>query len=198
MDASPGRARDRHLRPSSAATQAGKRNLNLRAIPDGLRTGSGPLRRQAEFDPEVTVRIVRLHVDMWISHAMSLLGSQREPFGAHESHIVFVVQTRRRKRRQYGPEASRPFRSPQPRPGGRDEMLRILRESPEQRASIWTSQRTSPCATRPNNLALPVELIQQLERARGEVMLEIETSKSTATKRAILELPLRFQSSSSV
>src|SRR5207253_7975306 len=55
------------------------------------------------------------------------------------------------------------------------EMLRVLRDiTGATRVDLDTRSRTITMRDTPERLALAGELIDQLERARGEVMLEIE------------------------
>jgi len=64
------------------------------------------------------------------------------------------------------------------------------------RIDLDTRSRTITMRDTPERLALAGELIQQLQRARGEVMLEIEILEVDATKPALSELHLRPPSSS--
>src|SRR5467141_646867 len=89
---------------------------------------------------------------------------------------MFVAPDTPEKRRQYGLEAEQTFPlSAAAGPEDVTEMLRILRDiTGATHIDLDTRSRTITMRDTPEHLALAGELIQQLERARGEVMLEIE------------------------
>ena len=159
--------------------QAGTRNLNLRGDTKTVYEQVADLFGvKAEFDPDVTVRNVRLHVDVVdFSTAMNLLGSQTGTFWRPlNPSLMFVAPDTPEKRRQYGLEAEQTFPlSAAAGPEDVTEMLRILRDiTGATHIDLDTRSRTITMRDTPEHLALAGELIQQLERARGEVMLEIE------------------------
>src|SRR5713101_6952827 len=171
--------------------QAGKRNLNLRGDTKTVYEQVADLFGvKAEFDPDVTVRNVRLHVDdVDFSTAMSLLGSQTGTFWRPlNPTLMFVAPDTPEKRRQYGLEAEQTFPlSAAAGPEDVTEMLRVLRDiTGGTRIDIDTRSRTITMRDTPERLALAGELIQQLERARGEVMLEIELLEVNRNKARIL------------
>jgi len=90
--------------------------------------------------------------------------------------LMFVAPDTQEKRRQYGLEAEQTFPlSAAFGPEDVTEMLRILRDiTGATRIDLDTRSRTITMRDTPERLALAGELIEQLERARGEVMLEIE------------------------
>src|ERR1700686_1256581 len=92
--------------------QAGKRNLNLRGDTKTVYEQLADLFGvKAEFDPDVTVRNVRLHVDdVDFSTAMSLLGSQTGTFWRPlNPTLMFVAPDTPEKRRQFGLVAEQTF-----------------------------------------------------------------------------------------
>src|SRR5438132_1042598 len=159
--------------------QAGKRNLNLRG---DTRTAyeelAGLFGIKATLDPDINVRNVRLHVDnVDFYTGMALLGTQVGAFWRPlNATTIFVAQDTPEKRRMYAVVAEQTFPlSAAVGPEEVTELLRILRDiTGGTRIDIDTRSRTITMRDTPERLALADELITQLERARGEVMLEIE------------------------
>src|SRR5713226_6274179 len=159
--------------------QAGKRNLNLRGDTKVVyEQFAGLFGVKASFDPDLVVRTVQLRVDdVDFYTGMSLLGSQSGTFWRPVSpSLLFVAPDTPEKRRQYGLEAEQTFAlSAAVGPEDVTEMLRVLRDiTGGARINIDTRSRTITMRDTPERLALAGQLIEQLERARGEVMLEIE------------------------
>src|SRR6266550_4038902 len=90
--------------------------------------------------------------------------------------MMFVVPDTPEKRRLYAMVAEQTFPlSAAVGPEDVTEILRVLRDiTGATRIDLDTRSRTITMRDTPERLALAGELIQQLERARGEVMLEIE------------------------
>ena len=159
--------------------QPGKRNLNLhgdtKIVYEQL---AGLFGVKAAFDPDLTVRSVHLRVDnVDFYTGMSLLGTQSGTFWRPlNPTLLFVAPDIQEKRRQYGLVAEQTFPlSAAIGPEDVTEMLRILRDiTGGTRIDLDTRSRTITMRDTPERLALAGELIEQLERARGEVMLEIE------------------------
>ncbi|HEV1992755.1 MAG TPA: FG-GAP-like repeat-containing protein, partial [Candidatus Acidoferrum sp.] len=159
--------------------QAGKQNLNLRGdtktVYEQLASLFGV---KATYDPDLTVRNVRLRVDdVDFYTGVSLLGTQSATFWRPlNPTLMFVAPDTPEKRRQYGLEAEQTFPlSAAVGPEDVTEMLRVLRDiTGATRIDIDTRSRTITMRDTPERLALAGELIRQLESARGEVMLEIE------------------------
>ena len=91
------------------------------------------------------------------------------------------------KRRQYAPEAQQTFAlAGAASPEDVTEMLRVLREmTGTTHIELDTRSRTITIRDTPERLAIAGELIRQVEKARGEVMLEIElleVDRDTARK----------------
>src|SRR5229473_940616 len=159
--------------------QAGKRNLNLRGDTRTVyEQFAGLFGVKASFDPDLTVRTVQLRVEQVDFYTgMSLLGVQTGTFWRPvNSTLLFVAPDTPEKRRQYGLEAEQTFvLSAAVGPEDVTELLRVLRDiTGGTRIDIDTRSRTVTMRDTPERLALAGELIEQLERARGEVMLEIE------------------------
>ena len=159
--------------------QPGRRKLDLRGdtktVYEQLAILFGV---KASFDPDVVARNVQLRVDdVDFYTGMSLLGGQTGTFWRPlNPTLLFVAPDTAEKRRQYGLEAEQTFSlSAAVGPEDVTELLRILRDiTGGTRIDIDTRSRTITMRDTPERLALADELITQLERARGEVMLEIE------------------------
>src|SRR5229473_3605750 len=159
--------------------QAGKRNLNLRGDTKVVyEQFAGLFGVKASFDPDLVVRTVQLRVDdVDFYTGMSLLGTQSGTFWRPVNPtLLFVAPDTPEKRRQYGLEAEQTFAlSAAVGPEDVTEMLRVLRDiTGGARIDIDTRSRTITMRDTPERLALAGQLIEQLERARGEVMLEFE------------------------
>ena len=157
----------------------GKQNLDLRGDTKSVYEQLGALFGiKVTFDPDLTARNVHLRVEnVDFSTAVSLLSTQSGTFWrAVNSTLLFVAPDTQEKRRQYALVAEQTFPlSAAVGPEDVTEMLRILRDiTGSTRIDLDSRSRTITMRDTPERLALAGELIQQLERARGEVMLEIE------------------------
>ncbi len=159
--------------------QPGKRNVYLRGDTKTVYEQlAGLYGVKVTFDPDVVARNVQLRiddVDFYIG--MSLLGTQTGTFWRPvNAAMIFVAPDTAEKRRQYSLEGEQTFPlSAAVGPEDVTEMLRILREiTGGTRINLDTRSHTITMRDTPERLALAGELIQQLEKARGEVMLEIE------------------------
>jgi Flp pilus assembly secretin CpaC len=180
--------------------QSGKHTINLRGdtktVYEQLATLFGV---KTAFDPDLTARNVRLRLDdVDFYTAASLLGAQTGTFWRPlNPTLLFVAPDTQEKRRQYGLEAQQTFPlSSAVGPEDVTEMLRILRDiTGVTHIELDTRSRTITMRDTPEKLALAGELIRQTEKARGEVMLEIElleVDRNTARKLGI-ETPSRAQ-----
>jgi tetratricopeptide (TPR) repeat protein len=180
--------------------QTGKRSLNLRGdtktVYEQLASLFGV---KATFDPDLTVRNVQLRVeDVDFNVAASLLAEQTGTFWRPlNSQLMFVAPDTQEKRRQYGLEAEQTFPlSAAAGPEDVTELLRIVRDiTGGTRISLDSASRTITMRDAPERLALAGQLIEQLERTRGEIMLEIElleVNRNTARKLGI-ETPSKAQ-----
>lgn len=162
------------LRPHS-----GKQNLNLRGDTRSVYEQVGQLFGiKITFDPDLPARPVRLRADdVDFSTALKVLGIETGTFFRPlTSTLLFVAQDSTEKRRQYAAEAKQTFLLPDS--VGTEEMnelVRVLREmTGSTRVELDTQSRAVTIRDTPERLALAGELIRQAEKARGEVMLEIE------------------------
>ncbi len=151
------------------------RSVSTRAAYEEL---AGLFGIKATLDPDINIRNVRLHVDnVDFYTGMALLGAQVGAFWRPlNATTIFVAQDTPEKRRMYAVVAEQTFPlSAAVGPEDVTEMLRVLRDiTGATRVDLDTRSRTITMRDTPERLALAGELIDQLERARGEVMLEIE------------------------
>ena len=180
--------------------QAGTRNVNLRG---DTRTVYEQLANlfgvKVSFDPDLNARNLHMRVDnVDFNTAVSVLSVQTGTFWRPlNSNSIFVASDTQEKRRQYGLEAVQTFPlSAAVGPEDITEVLRILRDiTAGARIDLDSRSHTITMRDTPDKLAMAGALIQQMERARGEVMLEIElleVDRSTAQKLGI-ETPSKAQ-----
>lgn len=159
--------------------QKGKRDLDLRgdtkAVYEQLAAQFGV---KATFDPDLTPHNVRLHLEaVDFPTAVSVLGTQTGTFWRPlNSKLLFVAQDTQEKRKQYELEAQQTFRlSAAAGPEDVTELLRILRDiTGATHIELDSRSRSITMRDTPQKLALAGEIIEQVEKARGEVLLEIE------------------------
>lgn len=174
--------------------QAGTQHVNLRG---DTRTVYEQLAHlfgvKVSFDPDLNVRNVHMRVDnVDFNTAFSVLAAQSGTFWRPlTSNSIFVAADTQEKRRQYALQAVQTFPlSTAVGPEDVTEVLRILRDiTAATRIDLDSRSRTITMRDTPEKLALAGALIQQIERARGEVMLEIElleVDRNTAQKLGIL------------
>jgi Flp pilus assembly secretin CpaC len=159
--------------------RAVKLDLNLRGDTKAVYEQLGQLFGiKITFDPDLPARTVRLHaIDIDFTTALKILGVQTGTFFRPlTSTLLFVAQDTVEKRRQYAVEAEQSFVLPDS--VGTEEMtelVRVLREmTGSTRVELDAQSRAVTIRDTPERLALAGELIRQAEKARGEVMLEIE------------------------
>ena len=151
---------------------------------------------KAVFDPDLSPRTVRLRLnDVDFFTAASVLSAQTATFWRPlNPTLIFVTPDTLEKRRQYAPEAQQTFPlSGAASPEDVTEMLRVLREmTGATHIELDTRSRTITIRDTPERLAVAGELIRQVEKARGEVMLEIElleVDRDTARKLGVQTPP---------
>jgi Flp pilus assembly secretin CpaC len=133
---------------------------------------------KAAFDPDLITRHVRLRLnDVDFNTTMSVLGEQTGTFWRPvDATLLFVASDSADKRKQYGVEAEQTFSLPASvAPEEMTELLRVLREITGS-THIELDSRSHSITMRDSleKLALAGEIVHQVERARGEVMLEVE------------------------
>ncbi|HKW33302.1 MAG TPA: FG-GAP-like repeat-containing protein [Candidatus Acidoferrum sp.] len=170
--------------------QAGKRSLDLRGdtktVYEQLASIFG---LRVTFDPDLIVRNVRLNIeDVDFQNAVKVLAAQTGTFWRPvNAALMFVAADTPEKRRQFDLQAEQTFPlSSAISSEDATEVLRILREiTGAPHIDLDTRTHSITMRDTPERLALTGALIQQMERARGELMLEIElleVDKNTARK----------------
>jgi len=171
----------------------GKQNIDLRGDTKSVYEQLGLLYGiKVAFDPELPARTIRLHVDdVDFETALKVLSTETATFFRPlTSTLLFVAQDNVEKRRQYAPQAEQTFVLPAS--VGTDEMtevVRLLREmTGATRVALDAKSRSISIRDTPERLALAGELISQAERARGELLLEIEILEVDRNKARTLGL----------
>jgi len=159
--------------------QSGKRSFNLRGdTRSAYEQVAQAFGIKAAFDPDVVSRQVKLQVEnVDFNTATSILGSQTATFWRPlNATLIFVAPDTPDKRRQFGLQAEQTFPLPaSASPEEMTELLRLLREmTGTTRLELDTRAHSITIRDAPEKLALAKELIRQVDRARGELMLEIE------------------------
>ncbi len=173
--------------PALKATP-GKRTFNLRGDTKSLYE---QVARQfgitVTFDPDLTSSYARLRADnVDFKTAMSLLevetGTFYRPLNAT---LMFVAANNSEKRKQYEMEGEQTF--PLPASVNTEDMTelqRVLKDiTNSTHIELNTSSRSITMRDTPDKLQLAGEIIQQTERTRGEIMLDVqllEVDKTTA------------------
>ena len=171
----------------------GMRNFNHRG---DARSAYEEVARQfgltATFDSDLPARPIRFRVSgVGFETAMSLLGQQTGTFWrALDPHTFFVAQNTPEKRREYAPLVVRTVVLPaSATPDAMTEVMRLVREiAGVTHVDLDTRSRTLTLRDSPQTVALATALIQELEQARGELMLEIailEVDRTTARRLGI-------------
>src|SRR5712664_3122133 len=160
-------------------TQAGRRSFDLRGdTRSAYQQVAQAFGVKVTFDADVVSRQVRMQLDdVDFNTAVSLLGSTTGTFWRPvNATLMFVAPDTLEKRRQFGLQAEQTFLLPSSAsPEEMTELLRMLREiTGATRIDLSTQSHTITMRDAPERLALAGELIQQLDNARGELMLEIE------------------------
>src|SRR5712692_1378110 len=165
--------------PVQLQPQAGTRDFNHRG---DVRTAYEDIARQfgvvASFDPDLPGRPVHFRIrGVDFATAMTVLGQETRTFWkALDAHTFFVAENTPAKRHEYAPVIVRTILlSASTTPEGMTETVRLLREIVGiTHAELDTRTRTLTLRDSPENVALAVALVQEIEQARGELMLEIE------------------------
>src|SRR5882762_249159 len=159
--------------------QSGRRSLDLRGdTRSAYQQVAHAFGVEATFDPDVVSRQVRLQLDnVDFNTTLSILGTTTGTFWRPvNATLLFVAPDTLEKRRQFGLQAEQTFLlSSSASHEEMTEVLRMLREiTGAARIDLDTSSHTITVRDSPQQLALAAELIHQVDRARGELMLEIE------------------------
>ncbi|MGB2641442.1 MAG: FG-GAP-like repeat-containing protein [Candidatus Acidiferrum sp.] len=171
----------------------GKQNLNLQGDTKTVFEQLGQLFGiQVTFDPELPARSVRLRVDdVDFDTALKVLTLETGTFFRPlTSTLLFVAQDTAEKRREYAPQAEETFVLPDAvAPDEMTELVRVLREMTGATRVILNAQsRSITIRDSPERLEVAGELIQQAEKTRGELLLEIEILEVDRNKARTLGL----------
>ena len=156
-----------------------KQDLNLRGDTKTVYEQLGQLFGiKVTFDPDLAARTIRLHADdVDFPTALKVLSAQTGTFSRPlTSTLLFVTQDTAEKRRQYGVQAEQSFVLPASVSNEEmTELVRVLREmTGATRVQLDVQSHAVSIRDTPERLALAGEIIRQAEKARGEVLLEIE------------------------
>ena len=130
------------------------------------------------FDSDLSPRAVRLRAEnVDFDTGLKILAVQTGTFSRPlTSNLLFVAQDTTEKHRQYGVQAEQTFVLPAS--VGTDEMteiVRLLREmTGATRIELNAKSHALSIRDTPERLSLAGEIIRQAEKARGELILEIE------------------------
>ncbi len=158
---------------------SGKQDVNLRGDTRTVYEQLGQLFGiKVTFDPDLPARTVRLRLEsVDFKTALKILAAQTGTFSRPlTSTLLFVTQDSVDKRRQYDVQAEQTFVLPAS--VGTEEMTELVRVLREMTAAnhIQLNSQSHSVTIRdtPEKLALAGEIIRQAEKARGEILLEIE------------------------
>jgi type II secretory pathway component GspD/PulD (secretin) len=171
----------------------GKQNINLRGDIRSVYEQLGQLFGiKITFDPDLPDRPAQLRADdVDFDTALKVLSTETATFFRPlTSILLFVAQDNAEKRRQYAVQAEQTFVLPAA--VGTDEMsevVRVLRDmTGATRLTLDASSHSITMRGTPERVALARELISQVERARGEVLLEIQILEVDRNKARALGL----------
>ena len=159
--------------------QTKKQNLDLRGDTKTVYEQAGvAFGIKMAFDPDLPARNVRLHLeDVDFETALKVLTAQTDTFiRPLTSTLLFIAQDSAEKRRQYGAVAEQTFALPASvATEDMTELLRVLRDmTGATHVQLNVHTRAITVRDSPERLALIGELIHQAEKARSEVLLEVE------------------------
>ena len=172
----------------SLKVKPGKKNFNLRG---DTKTVFDQVAQQfgitVSFDSDLTTHNVKFRADdVDFRTAMSLLEVQTGTFYRPlEPTLMFVAANTPDKRKQYAMEGQQIFPLPASvGPEDMTELLRVLRDITDStHIELDSNSRSITMRDTPQKLKLAGEIIQQVEKVHGEIMLDIqllEVDKGTA------------------
>lgn len=130
------------------------------------------------FDPDLPVRNVQLRVgEVDFATAVAVINAETATFiRTVDEHTFLVAADTAAKRKEYQQVVEETIALPDSvSPEEMTELLRVLRDiTGMNHVKLDTRGRTFSIRDTPQNVALGRKLIQQIEQARGELMLDIE------------------------
>jgi type II secretory pathway component GspD/PulD (secretin) len=165
--------------PAGLRPQSGKKSINVRGdAKSAYEQVAGMFGIKAAFDPELAGKNVKLKVEnVDFDTAMRLLGMESQTFyRVVNPTLIFVAADSIAKRKEYAEEVEQTFPlNNSVAPEDATEIMRVLREiTNSTRISIDTKTHSLVMRETADKVALAGELIQELEQARRDVMLDIE------------------------
>jgi hypothetical protein len=177
----------------SLKLKPGKRNFNLRGdTKSAYEQVAQQFGISVSFDPDLTARGVKLRADdVDFKTITSLLGVETGTFYRPENPtLMFVAANTSEKRKQYALEGQQTF--PLPAAANAEDMtelVRILRDITDStHIELDSNSRSITMRDTPQKLALAGQIIQQVEKVHGEIMLDVqllEVDKGTARQLGI-------------
>ena len=165
--------------PPRVQPQAGTRDFNFRGDTRGAyEEVANKFGLKVSFDGDMPSRPVRLRINgVDFSTAMQMLALQTDSFWrAMDAHSLFVAENTPQKRKDYAPQVTRTV--PLSNATSVDRMTEITRLVREiagiTRTDLDTRSRTLTLRDTPENVAVAMALIAELEQAPAELMLEVE------------------------
>jgi len=133
---------------------------------------------EAAFDVDLRSHVIRFHVDdVDFSTAARLLGDMTHTFWRPLTHrLFFVTEDTPQKRKDYAASLVRTILLPASQtPDQMTEISRLVRDiAGIARSDLDTSSRTLTLRASPQAIAVATDLIEELEKPVGEMVLEIE------------------------
>ena len=174
--------------------KSGRQDFNIRGNTNGVyQAVAKTFGIAVAFDPDVLSRDVRLRVNgVDFYTAMELLETETGTFWRPlNSSLIFVAPDTAEKRREYALQAEETFPLPDAlAPEDMTETLRALREiTGSTHVELDTKTRSITVRDTVDKVMLAGELIRQIVRGRGELMLDIqllEVDRNAARKLGIL------------
>ncbi len=159
--------------------QEGRRSFDYRGDTQGAYTELGrQFKVEAAFDVDLHVRQIRFHIDdVDFPTAARLLGDMTGSFWRPLSpRLFFVTDNTQQKRKDYEASVVRTVLLPASEtPEQMTEITRLVRDiAGITRSELDTGSRTLTLRASPQAVALATDLIDDLERPTGELILEIE------------------------
>jgi tetratricopeptide (TPR) repeat protein len=175
----PPELQQRFAGPVEIKTPIGTRDFDFRGVTRGA---YGEIARQfglvAAFDGDLADRQIRFRVTgVDFETAMRLLGEQTTTFWrAVDARTFFVAADTAQKRRDYDPEIEQLIELPASETvDDMTETTRMIRQIVGvRRAELNPATHTLTLRDTPPNVALARALVDEVEKARGELLLEIE------------------------
>ncbi|MBI3404712.1 MAG: VCBS repeat-containing protein [Acidobacteria bacterium] len=169
----PADAPEVHLKPA-----AGVRTFRIRGNTLGAYEELGrQFGLSVTFDQDLPAKPLRFYVDdLDFATAIQVLSRQTNTFWrALDEHSILVAENSPRKRQELAPQVLRTVVLPgSTTPERMTETLRVVRELVGiTHTQLDSRSRTITLRDTPENVAIAMDLIEEIEQSRGEIMLEV-------------------------